>query len=113
MLKLLRNRKGQGMVEYGLIIAGVALVCAVSVSVFGNKVGDMIAAAAAVLPGAQSSNNAPIQVGQLIETKIGDDGWIVLDVERIYNASNTPRLGNNFGLENPIDFGSLVLDVTP
>lgn len=33
MRRLLRNRKSQGLVEYGLIIAGVALVSAAAVSV--------------------------------------------------------------------------------
>ncbi|PQO28208.1 Flp family type IVb pilin [Blastopirellula marina] len=111
MLKLLKNRKGQGMVEYGLIIAGVALVCFVGISVLGNKVGDLIAATAAILPGAQSEDNMPIRVGHLIEVHPNDDGHIVLNIAKILSNSNTPRLGRNFGLENPTDFGSLVLDV--
>ena len=68
MRKLIRNRKGQGLVEYGLIIAGVALMAAVGISVFGHKVSDMISAVAVILPGAHTGDNGPIVSGHLIET---------------------------------------------
>ena len=63
-----RNRKGQGLVEYALIIAGVALIAAVGISVFGHKVSDMIDAVAVILPGADTGDNGPISSGHLIET---------------------------------------------
>src|SRR3954454_5671900 len=50
--RLRRDKKGQGLVEYGLLIAGVALISAAAVSLFGHKTSDMIGAVAAVLPGA-------------------------------------------------------------
>ena len=62
--KLIRNRKGQGLVEYALIIAGVTLIAAVGISVFGHKVSDLIAAVAAILPGAHTDDNGPIVSGQ-------------------------------------------------
>jgi pilus assembly protein Flp/PilA len=49
MLRLLRNKKGQGLVEYGLLIAGVALICAATVSVFGHKTNDLLGATADVI----------------------------------------------------------------
>src|SRR3954447_25530419 len=66
--RLRRDKKGQGLVEYGLIIAGVALICAAAISVFGHKVSDLISAVAVVLPGAHTGDNAPITSGHLIET---------------------------------------------
>ena len=58
MLKrLIRNRKGQGLVEYALIIAGVTLICAVGIAIFGHKVSDMISATAVILPGAHTDDN--------------------------------------------------------
>ena len=42
MRNLIRNRKGQGLVEYALIIAGVALIGIVGITMFGHKVGDLI-----------------------------------------------------------------------
>ena len=68
MRKFFSNKKGQGLVEYGLIIAGVALVCAAAISMFGHKTSDLVAATAAVLPGAHSDDNGPIVSGKLIET---------------------------------------------
>ena len=62
-----RDKKGQGLVEYALLIAGVALISAAAVSVFGHKTSDMIAAVAAILPGAHTDDNNTIQSGHLIE----------------------------------------------
>ena len=48
--ELLKNRKGQSLVEYALIIAGVTLICAAALAIFGHKVADLIAVVAAVIP---------------------------------------------------------------
>jgi len=94
--KLLRNKKGQGLVEYGLIIAGVALISAAAISVFGHKTSDLISAVAAVLPGAHSGDNAPIVSGALIETVEGTATEnIALDSATIVTNRASSRLGNN------------------
>jgi Flp pilus assembly pilin Flp len=109
--KLFRNRKGQGLVEYALIIAGVALIAAVGVSIFGHKVAGMIDMTAAVLPGAHTECNAPIQAGQLIETTPGSaTASIKLDVDAITTASGSERLSQNLW---GIDAGDLVPDENP
>jgi pilus assembly protein Flp/PilA len=96
--KLFRNRKGQGLVEYGLIIAGVALICAAAVSIFGHKTNDLIAAVAAVLPGAHAEDNAAIVSGELIETANNEAaGGRALDVGAIVANKNSARLGNGMG----------------
>ncbi len=119
--KLFSNKKGQGLVEYGLIIAGVALICAAAVSVFGHKTSDLISAVATVLPGAHADDNAPIVSGKLIETasQTGAAGApIVLDSATIAGAAaGTPRLGVNVGgAASPLGtdgFGGLVLEANP
>ena len=68
MRKLIRNRKGQGLVEYALIIAGVALIGIVGITMFGHKVADLIGTVAAILPGAHTDDNGPIVSGHLIGT---------------------------------------------
>ena len=110
--KMLRNKKGQGLVEYGLIIAGVALICAASISVFGHKTSDLIAAAAAVIPGAHADDNGPLVSGKLIETTSAEDGNIALDVQTIAGNSATERLGNNVLGAGPAaaNFGGLILE---
>lgn len=40
--KIVREEEGQSMVEYGLIIAVVALVCAGTYKILGEKVNGMI-----------------------------------------------------------------------
>lgn len=114
--KLFRNRQGQGLVEYGLIIAGVALICAAAISVFGHKTSDLIAAVATVLPGAHGDDNGPMNSGKIIETTAADaadtDG-IELDAATIAGNTEQPRLGNNVGLQAPTNFGGLVLESAP
>ncbi|WP_286763473.1 MULTISPECIES: Flp family type IVb pilin [Rhodopirellula] len=109
MRKFLNNKKGQGLVEYGLIIAGVALICAAAISVFGHKTSDLIGATAAILPGAHDDDNGPITSGKLIETTTdGTTGAIEVDAATI--ATGGERLGQNVGLDTPTDFGGLVLE---
>ena len=114
MRKMLRNKKGQGLVEYGLIIAGVALICAVSVSVFGHKTSDLISAVATVLPGAHADDNGPITSGKLIETTVpgaaGSGDGIELDAVTIETNTLTGRLGNNVLGTDPTGdgFGGLI-----
>lgn len=121
MRKFLSNKKGQGLVEYGLIIAGVALICAAAVSVFGHKTSDLISAVATILPGAHADDNAPIVSGKLIETTgqtAAAGAPIVLDAATIAGAAaGTPRLGANVGgtasALGTDGFGGLVVEANP
>lgn len=117
-MKLFRNRrmrKGAALVEYSLLIAGVALIAAAAVSIFGNKTADLIATTAGVLPGAHADDNAPISAGELIETGAGSatntngDAGLTLDIDSIANNSGNERLGDNLGF-NAGELGELVLE---
>ena len=121
MLKLVRrlrrNKKGAALVEYALIIAGVALIGAVAVSLFGHKVSDMLATAAAILPGAHADDNAPIVSGKTIETSPNAQGvdqggnaqsGIGLDVNAITQANGKARLSEGVGGDGSVS--SLVLE---
>lgn len=91
---LLRDRKGQGLVEYGILIGGVAIVCIAAVSIFGHKTNDLIATVAAVLPGAHADDNAPITSGKLVQTTTnGTTGALVLD------ASTPGSFTQNYGFD--------------
>ena len=113
---LVRNEKGAALVEYALIIAGVALIAAATISVFGHKTNDMLATATAVLPGAHADDNAPIVSGKVIETSSAAPGLdngnaangIGLDVTAITTANGTSRLGNDVGSDGQLQ--SLVLE---
>lgn len=104
------KKRGAALVEYGLIVAGVALVAAAAVSIFGKKTSDMIGAAAAVLPGAQAQDNGAIRSGRLIETTAGAQGSpIEVNAAIIEGQAGQARLGNNLG----IDLTDLVQDGSP
>ena len=91
--QLLRDKRGSALVEYGLLIAGVALVSAAAISMLGHKTSDLVGAAAAILPGAHDDDNGAIISAKLIETTRDPNGNIIADPQAA--ASQTPRLGNN------------------
>ena len=93
MRNLLRNRKGQGLVEYALIIAGVALIGIVGITMFGHKVADLIGTVAYILPGAHTDDNQPIVSGHLIETDTnGPNGSIEISLPGIGSDQNSDRI---------------------
>ena len=101
-----RKQKGAALVEYGLLVAGVALVATAAISIFGTKTSGLIASVATVLPGVQNTDNAPIEAGQLIETTDANTGLLEVNIDQINSNTDTFRLGNNTG----VDVQTLVLD---
>ena len=99
MLKKL-NKKGAALVEYGLLVAGVLLIALAAIAVFGHKTNDLMAATAAVIPGAHGDDNNPIASGKIIETTVdADTGAIAIDFQGIADASGTSRLAANLGAD--------------
>jgi len=97
--KLVRCKKGAALLEYSLLAAGVSLVAAAGVAIFGHKTTDMISSVAAIMPGAHADDNGPIASGKIIETTPASSGQIAVDITTIATtAVDTPRLGNNLGL---------------
>lgn len=116
-MQMLKCKKGAAMVEYALLVAGVALIGAASTSTFGHKTNDMMAMTAAVLPGAHGDDNGAMVSGKLIETSptaAGVDSGgaattgIGLDVTTIIANSGTSRLGANVGSDGTL--ADLVLE---
>ncbi len=106
-MKTLKNTKsakrGAALVEYGLIVAGVALVSLVAVSVFGGKTAKLFGVSAAAIPGATVEDNGAIVSGKVAKTDRDAAGNIILD------AGDDNNLANNLGIEN---MGELVVDPT-
>ena len=92
------------------------LIGAAAVSLFGHKVTDMLATAAAVMPGAHADDNAPIVAGKTIETSTNTPGFdggnsatgIGLDVNAITQSNGQTRLGDGVGGDGALS--SLVLE---
>ena len=114
---LVRDKKGAALVEYSLLIAGVALMGAAAVSIFGHKTSDLMAAVAAVLPGAHEDDNAALVSGKIIETTDAGAGPIQLNVAEIVANTDTERLGNNIlGVANNTGanaLSNLVVEANP
>ena len=94
--KLFRCKKGAALLEYSLLAAGVSLIAAAGIAIFGHKTNDLISSVAAIMPGAHADDNAPIVSGKLIETTANADGNLVLDTATI--AAGGARLDTNLGL---------------
>ena len=93
MRKLIRNKKGQGLVEYGILVGGVALVGLAATAILGHKTTDLIGTVAAALPSAHAGENAPIVSGQLVATiNEPGSGGLVLD------ATATQDFSTNLGI---------------
>ena len=107
----LRRQRGAALAEYGLLLAGVTLAGLVAVSVLGGKVGGLVASVATLLPGATAQDNAPVQVGRMIETTTADangDGAFeqVLDANAaLHDQATRPssRLGAGLNLGQDAD----------
>ena len=102
ILGRIRNRKGQGLVEYGILVGGVALVCLAAVSLLGHQVTDIMSVVAGVLPGAHADDNAPIVSGKLVATTQNADGTGL-----VLNVQNPGTMSGNLGITG-VD--SLVLE---
>ncbi|MEM9365533.1 MAG: class III signal peptide-containing protein [Planctomycetota bacterium] len=103
MRKLLRNKKGQGLVEYGILVGGVALIALASVAILGHKTTDLLGSVAAALPGAHAEDAGGIVSGKLVATvNSSTAGGIVLD------TSNPGDLAANTGIQG---FDALVIHV--
>ena len=72
------NRKGQALLEYAFLIAGIAFIALVAVSVFGHKLSDQYAIAAGMLACAHADDAVPIAAMQFVETTdAGPNGSLV------------------------------------
>ena len=107
LARLRRERKGAALVEYALLVAGIALISLVAVAILGHKTQNMIGATAVILPGAHADDNGAIMAGRLVETTTDNSGRVLLNVDAIQNGAGKERLGNNLGVNN---LGNLVID---
>ncbi|MCS6850469.1 MAG: hypothetical protein NZ700_04785 [Gemmataceae bacterium] len=90
------RRKGQALVEYALLLAGIALACVVAVAVIGHKTADVIAVMAGIMPGAHADDNAPIQAGEVIPFE-SNGSALVLDSSELVSSSGLDRMQNVLG----------------
>ena len=98
---LARNaRRGQGLVEYILIVASVGLISLVAVSMFGSKVAQQYAVGAGMLPGANASDNNAIAVGKFAGTT--ETGGTISGNGQVSWAAVTGTAAGSGNLENNV-----------
>jgi Flp pilus assembly pilin Flp len=91
------RERGTTFVEYALFLGAVSFIVSLGVVVTGHKVGDLVAAAAAILPGGHSGDDLAFRSGELIEFT-HDNGDAIYDTSRIGNADDN-RLALNLGID--------------
>ena len=96
MRSTLRNKKGQGLVEYGILVGGIALVSLAATAILGHKTTDLIGTVAAALPCAHPDDQGPIISGQLVATTLtageGGNGFVL-------DTSSTGSFSDNLGID--------------
>src|SRR5262245_14026130 len=90
------RRKGQALVEYALLIAGVALVSVVAVAVLGEKTRDVIGVMAGIMPSAHADDNKPIEEGTLMPLD-HSGSTIKLDATKLVSPSGIDRYQSVLG----------------
>jgi len=101
MRKLFRNKKGQGLVEYAFIVAGVAFICLLALSIFGHKLSDQYAIMAGMLPGAHSEDNLAVASQAYLQTSLDATGVFQVGTGRISWNEITGNTGTG-GLNNNV-----------
>jgi hypothetical protein len=91
-----RKPAGTVFIEYALLIGAIVLIAVLAYSVLGHKTNDVVASAAAILPGAHEEDDLTFVSGEIIEhTHNGGDATV--DTSDIGGA-NSERLGDNIGV---------------
>lgn len=86
-----RNKRGQSLVEYGILVGAVAMVGLVAATMLGHKVTNLLGASAALLPAAEDEDAQPVFAGKLVKTVVGADGAV--------HVSSVPgTFSNNLGI---------------
>lgn len=83
-----RKKRGAALVEYGLLVAGVALTTAAAVSLLGHKTNDLVGTVAGALPSSNVEDNGEIRSGKLFAIQNTGEGmqvdfsqnWVTEDV---------------------------------
>ena len=103
--KLIQNRRGQGLVEYIIIVASVSLISLTSLSMFGHKVADQYAIGAGMLPGAHAEDNLPVTTGFYAGVAQNADGDAIVSNGQVSWADVTGNATAGEMDNNVVTFG--------
>ena len=103
--KLIQNRRGQGLVEYIIIVASVSLISLTSLSMFGHKMADQYAIGAGMLPGAHAEDNLPVTTGFYAGVSENADGDAIVGNGQVSWADVTGNATSGEMDNNVVTFG--------
>lgn len=110
--QLTQNRRGQGLIEFIIIVASVAFISLLSVGIFGHKIADNYAIGAGMLPCAHDEDNAAIDTGSFVG-KTEDATTGVLSANGVVtwgNITGNANLQNNVSKAGSADGDTFVAD---
>ena len=110
--QLTQNRRGQGLIEFIIIVASVAFISLLSVGIFGHKIADNYAIAAGMLPCAHDEDIAAIDTGSFVG-KTEDSTTGVLSANGVVtwgNITGNANLQNNVSKAGSADGDTFVAD---
>ena len=115
MKKTHRNakaRRGQGLIEYIIIVASIAFISLLAVGIFGHKIADNYAIAAGLLPGAHDEDIAAIDTGSFVgKTEDATTGALsATGVVTWSNITGNANLQNNVSKAGSSDGDTFVAD---
>lgn len=92
----LKEEQGQSMVEYGIVLGGVAAVSYIAVVMLGDRVADLYAWMANHLPGGEADD-----VGQV---RVNGDGLVALTETGTFNSEQSfgTRNESNYLMQNTL-----------
>jgi Flp pilus assembly pilin Flp len=91
-----RRRRGSVLVEYALLVAGVALACVVAIAVLGHKTAEAIGVMAATLPGAHAEDNKPLADADILPLDTSGP-TITLDSKQLVQSGGIDRMETLLG----------------
>ncbi|MEO1617345.1 MAG: hypothetical protein AAFV88_15955 [Planctomycetota bacterium] len=89
----IHGRKGQTIVEYGILVGAASLATLVATTMLGHKSGYLYAVMAGVLPSIHTVDQSKVFIGKLAQTE-NDNGTAVID-----SASALPSFESQFGMD--------------
>ncbi len=96
-------RRGDVMVEYAIVVAGVALVALTGVAYVSEPVAGLVGVSAQTgMPGAHPNDNGPLGSDFLVEMRADPTRGLTVDYDEISNRSDgaTGRLAEQLGVDS-------------
>ncbi|MCG8651888.1 MAG: hypothetical protein MI861_18760 [Pirellulales bacterium] len=90
----IRGRKGQTIVEYGILVGAASLATIVATTMLGHKSGYLYAVMSGLLPSIHTVDQSRVSIGKLVSTDRDGDIAVVART----GSADLPSFESQFGL---------------